>query len=106
MAKSNEAKQRGTKTNQQGLYAKLEPHADYAIEKLVELLDSRNESIRLGAINKILDKCIPDRKAVEVSGKDGQPIPITIIAGSGFVPAGVEVTTAPAGSDSTPAGAF
>ena len=81
--KSNEVKQRGSKYNRQGLYAKLEPHVPRAVEALVELLESRNDAIRLGAIKTILDKCIPDVKAMEITGEDKGPIVIKIIAEDG-----------------------
>lgn len=88
------------------LYAQISRHAPRAIEELVKLLDSRNESIRLGAINKILDKAIPDLKAMEVTGKDGGPIKLTIIGGADYVSYTGKTTPAPAEGSITPVGAF
>lgn len=75
----NEAKKPRYKTpNRQGEYARIAKLLPKAIKKLSELLESKNEAIRLGAINKILDKGIPDLKAIELSGRDGKDIPFTI----------------------------
>lgn len=79
MAESNEAnKGRGTKTDQRGQYAKFEPLVDTAIEKLKLLLDSRNEAIALGAIKVVLERTVPEMKAVEITGQGGGPLLINL----------------------------
>ena len=57
--------------NRQGLYSKTAKYAVYAIEKLVKLMDSKNENISLGASRTLLDKCLPDQKAVEYNAECG-----------------------------------
>ena len=79
---SNKAKKGGrpTKTNQRGQYAKFEPLADPAIERLKLLLQSRNEAIALGAVNSVLDRLVPKKKAIELTGEDHGPLLIKIVS--------------------------
>jgi hypothetical protein len=51
--------------NKQGEYARLAKLLPRAIDELEKLLGHPNCNVRLGAINKILDKTLPDLKAVE-----------------------------------------
>lgn len=60
------------------LYSRIAKHVPEAIEKAVQLLQSNNEAIRLGAIKFLVDKALPDLKAVEVTGDNG-PIQIRIV---------------------------
>lgn len=62
--------------NRQGLYAKAAKHAELAIDTLADLLNSKNENLRLGAAKAILDKCLPDLKASSLSTGTENPIPI------------------------------
>lgn len=84
-----------TRTN---LYAKVARHIPKAIDVLVALLDSRNEGIRMGAAKEIINKGLPDLKAMEVTGENGEPIRLIINAGNGFLPATLSVNASPAGS--------
>lgn len=61
------------------IYGKLAVHSDTAIKRLIELLDSKNENIRLGAIHKVLDKVIPDVRSLEVGGVEGKPLGVVIL---------------------------
>lgn len=50
-----------------------------AIERLAELCNSNNDSVALGALKVMLAKNLPDLKAMEITGKDGErliPVPI------------------------------
>jgi hypothetical protein len=50
-----------------------------AVVRLAELANSRNDSVALGASKYILDKFLPDLKATEITGKNGEKlIPIAI----------------------------
>lgn len=75
---TNQAKRKGSKTpNRQGLYARAAKHATLAIDTLVELLNCNNENVRLGAAKALLDKCLPDLKASDLSIlEEKKPIPI------------------------------
>lgn len=66
-------------TNRQGLYAKVAKHEDKIITTLLEMLDSTNESVKMGAAKTLLGKILPDQKAVEVAGADGGPIQINLL---------------------------
>lgn len=70
--------------NRQGLYAKAAKHAVAALDVLVKLLESQNENIRLGAARSILDKCLPDVKAIEadIDTKSQQPLTVLAITSS------------------------
>lgn len=67
------------------LYQKFEPLADRAIEKLQTLLESRNESIAMGAVKIILERTVPAIKAIEITGENGGPIKLNIISGADYV---------------------
>lgn len=72
-------KKGGQIPSRSAVYAKLAVHSDKAIKRLIELLDSKNENIRLGAINKILDKVVPDVRSIEVGGIEGKPLGVVIL---------------------------
>ncbi len=78
--------------NRQGLYAKAAKHATAALEVLVQLLESKNENIRLGAARTLLDKCLPDVKTVELSSNEDSQIHYSIIMGNGFIPPNLQGT--------------
>lgn len=64
--------------NRRGEYAKLAVLLPDAVEKLTALINSRNEAISLGAVKVVMDKCLPDIKAVEVSGSEGKDLEVKI----------------------------
>ena len=71
-----------------------------AIDAIVEILrTTRNEALKMGAAKVIIDKSIPDVRAIELTGKDGQPLQLSIkldMAG-GYIPqVGGIVTTSTA----------
>lgn len=72
------AKAPGTVPSRRGLYAKLAGHGDRLLNEYLKMLDSRNESIRLGAANKLIDKILPDLKATELSSGENGPLTIKI----------------------------
>ncbi len=72
--------------NRQGLYSKIAKFSDLVVDTLVEMLDSRNENIRLGAAKALLDKILPDLKAVSAEVRDVGPLQMTVLAGNGFMP--------------------
>lgn len=103
---TNEAKEGYSTPNRQGQYAKLATLLPKALEQLETLLDSKNENIRMGAINSILDRTIPKIKALELNnGTDAngnsQPFQLFIDAGAGFIPATVKFNATSIGSTST-----
>lgn len=70
------SKKRISKAKKSGLkprslfYTYVQSYTQEAIEMMVYLMrTSRNEGIRLGAARSILDKSIPDLKALEISGE-------------------------------------
>lgn len=76
----------GSTPNRQGEYARMATLLPTAFEKLKLLLESRNENLVLGAVKIVIDKCLPDLKAIEVGGVEGGPIQLNIITGNGFIP--------------------
>lgn len=57
------------------LYNSAKYHAPRAIEVLAEAME-RGESyaVKVGAAKVLLAKCIPDLKATELTGKDGESL--------------------------------
>jgi uncharacterized protein YwgA len=53
--------------SKQALYSMTSSHAKKAIERIVELMDSENESVALGACKVLLNKTLPDFKSVETA---------------------------------------
>lgn len=66
--------------SRQGIYAKVSKYAPEAIETIYEMMrTAKNESVRIAAANKILDKCIPDLKAIEGAPSDGVQFIVKVI---------------------------
>lgn len=74
--------------SRQELYNLLSVNVKEAITLLLETMrNTRNDSIRIGAINTILNKCLPDIKAVELTGGENQePIRVRIVVDNGNIP--------------------
>lgn len=85
----DEAKYQGV-PKRANLYARLSKYAPKTIKRIVELLDSKNESVALGAAKALLDKCLPDVKAVELTNETQEPLKIVIVADNGFIPPNVK----------------
>lgn len=65
--------------SKQAIYTKIASNSNKIIEVLLESLDSRNPSVRLGAAKILINKIVPDLKAVEWSTDEKKPIAIQII---------------------------
>ncbi|MDD5220003.1 MAG: hypothetical protein PHV11_05535 [Candidatus Bipolaricaulis sp.] len=65
--------------NQKGIYSKVAEHSDEILDVFFEGLKSRNENIRFGAAKALLNKLLPDLRASEITGKDGEPFTVNII---------------------------
>lgn len=62
------------------LYNKASSYAQEAIEVLVEIMRSEgNPAARTGAAKTILNKCLPDLKAIEYRDEEGNVIPFTVV---------------------------
>ena len=62
-----------TKLSKKALQEMARPYAGRAMQITAELMESAdNDSVRLGAAKTILNKTIPDLKAMEVTGKGGE----------------------------------
>lgn len=62
------------------LYAYASKFSREAIDILVDLARNANqESVRMAAAGKLLDKALPDLKATEHTGENGGPIEIRIV---------------------------
>lgn len=61
-------------------YKKAASHFNLAIDTIIDILkNSKHDSTRLGAANKIIDKVLPDLKAQSFQDDDGNSIPIPIV---------------------------
>jgi len=56
--------------SKQTLYQIASRHSRKAIDRIVELMDSKNENVALGACKTLLNKSIPDLKATKLSTTD------------------------------------
>lgn len=61
------------------IYARVSKYSPRAIKRLVQLLESSNESVALGAVKVILDKVLPDLRASEPRERNEEPIEIRIV---------------------------
>ena len=78
-----EAKSPSVFPSRSATYAKVAMHTDKIINKLVELLDSRTESIALGAANTLMSKILPDLRATELTGENQGPLRVIIVSENG-----------------------
>lgn len=63
------------------LYAHASKFAVEAIDFLALTMrdEHTQKSVRVSAANKLIDKCLPDLKATELTGEDSGPIQIIIV---------------------------
>ena len=72
MKKNNQGKGGGV-TSRQGNYNKVASHFDEILEKQLWLMrNATQESVQQSAANKLIDKILPNLKATELTGKDGE----------------------------------
>lgn len=85
---TNEANNPGRPSipNRQGQYSKIAKKADLVINTLFNLLESKNENIRLGAAKVLLNKIIPDIRATELDIVKENPPYIIKVIGGGYTP--------------------
>lgn len=57
---------------------RLRPLVPRAIERLKDLMESRNEAIAMGAAKLVLNKFLADLKATEISTPTEKPLQITL----------------------------
>ncbi|MCC7571439.1 hypothetical protein KO465_09020 [Candidatus Micrarchaeota archaeon] len=73
---------RGGVYSRKELYLTLQAHFPEALETLVEIMrNAKQDSVRVSAANKIMDKILPDLKSQTFEDEDGniKPIPIYTI---------------------------
>ena len=76
---THQSKTGGLVPNRQALYSSAAVHAKEAIRVLADLMnDRRNPAVRMGAAKVLLSKVLPDMKAVEVSGLNGEDLQLVI----------------------------
>lgn len=75
LATNGEAKKRGV-TPRSAIYAKISKKRELVLETFFELLESKNESVKLGAAKVLLNKLIPDLKATELKSQDNLVVKI------------------------------
>lgn len=71
--------------NKGSLQAYLQDFTKEAIDGLVKLMrETKQDQLKFAAFKLIIDKSIADIKAIEVTGQNGEPIKLNIIAGADF----------------------
>lgn len=75
------------------MYRKIAMKAFYLIDYLMDVINGKlpASAVRIGAAKTLLNKALPDLRAMEVTGKDGQQFTITVVTGDsdtrkGFTP--------------------
>ncbi len=78
--KTDTTPQKRKTLNRQGLYAAASEYSLESIKTLVDLMrNSRNPNVKLGAAKALLDKALPDLKAMELSGDVDRPLGVVIL---------------------------
>ena len=76
--KNNSEATEGGVPSKLGLYAYASKYTKEAIDMLYVLMStSRNEGIKMGSARALLDKCLPDLKAVDLTSQE-PPEPVMI----------------------------
>ena len=75
MSKTNDKPKKGGVTPRGAIYAVVSGKRELILNKLLELLESKNESISLGAAKVLFNKLLPDLKATDVTS-DGEKITV------------------------------
>lgn len=93
----------GVPMNQRGLYAHVVTRYPQIFKALYDGLNSKNEATKIRAAGILLNKILPDLKAVEVGGEvdangNRQAVQLFINTGGGFVPAIIQTDAPSAGS--------
>lgn len=57
-------------TSRQALYSKISSRADEIVTRLIELTQSKNENVALGACKLLLNKTLPDIKTLELTDSE------------------------------------
>ena len=92
---------KGSTPNQGTLQSYIQNFTLEAIDAIVVILrTTKNENLRMGAAKIIIDKSIADVKAIELSGKNGEPININIV--NDYLSSSGWASTAPATSPERP----
>lgn len=74
MAKSDQTGNQGVNSREKN-YAIVAKHFPKAIDVLADMMtNAKQESVRVSAANKIIDKVLPNLQAQSVTGEDGGPI--------------------------------
>jgi hypothetical protein len=68
------------RVSRNALYMKASSYAIEAIEVLVDTMrNGDNSSAKTGAAKTILNKCLPDLKAIEYKDEEGNTVPFTVV---------------------------
>ena len=68
------------RVSRNALYMMASKHAMEAIQVLIkEMTEGDSSSNRIGAAKAILNKCLPDLKAIEYKDEEGNTVPFTVV---------------------------
>ena len=57
---------------------RLRPLVPRAIERIQEMIESRNEAVAMGAAKLVISRFVPEVRAIELQGNEKKPILITL----------------------------
>jgi hypothetical protein len=64
----------GEQLSNKAIQERLRPYAGKAIERIVKLIDSRNENVALGAAKEVLGRFVPLLRSVELKSDEKNPL--------------------------------
>lgn len=64
----------GEQLSDRAIKERLRPAALRAVERLIELMESTNENVALGAARDVISRFVPAIRATELKDGDGQPL--------------------------------
>ena len=75
----NDKVNKGGQISRQTLYSIAQTYSREAIETLAIMMRSaKQDSVRMGASKALLDKALPDLKAMEVTGREGEDLKLIV----------------------------
>ena len=93
--KTSDTKRKGDKLlSRREMYNMIAKEGRPLIYKLFRLTDHPNANIALGAMNKLIDKVLPNLRATEVTGEEGAALTIKLIDG-GYISRPVKTDDTP-----------
>lgn len=70
----------GKPISRQAAYSKASAYFPHALESIVDMLSSKNPSVKLGASKLIFETVLPPKVVAEIAGKDGGDLIVKMVS--------------------------